>query len=73
MIYRILRKGEVRAGEQNVLSLNINSKRVMRCVSHQFALLNAEEEAVSPHLQKVAALADVLIHGEDNLISPVAE
>lgn len=42
MIYRILRKGEVRVNK-NVLSLNINSKRVMRCVSHRFALLNGKK------------------------------
>lgn len=42
MIYRILRKGEVRVNK-NVLSLNINSKRVMRCVSHRFALLSGKK------------------------------
>lgn len=42
MIYRILRKGEVRVNK-NVLSLNINSKRVMRCVFHRFALLSGKK------------------------------
>ncbi len=38
MIYRILRKGEVRVNKKRI-SLNINSKRVMKYVSHRFALL----------------------------------
>ena len=40
----------------------------MRCVSHRFALLNGEEEAVSPHLQKVAALADVILYEDDHIL-----
>ena len=50
MIYRILRKGEVR----------VNKKRV----KPEYKL----EEAVSPHLQKVAALADVILYEDDHIL-----
>ena len=67
MIYRILRKGEVRVNKKRIKP-EYNSKRVMRYVSHRFALLNGKKKAVSPHLQKVAALADVILYEDDYIL-----
>ena len=57
MIYRILRKGEVRVNKKRIKpEYKLEAGDEVRIPPVRVA--EREEEAVSPHLQKVAALAD---------------
>ncbi len=61
MIYRILRKGEVRVNKKRIKpEYKLEAGDEVRIPPVRVA--EREEEAVSPHLQKVAALADVILY-----------
>lgn len=67
MIYCILRKGEVRVNKKRIkleykLEAGDEVRILLVCVAER------EEEAVLPHLQKVAALADVILYEDDYIL-----
>jgi 23S rRNA pseudouridine955/2504/2580 synthase len=67
MIYRILRKGEVRVNKKRVKpEYKLEAGDEVRIPPVRVA--EREEEAVSPHLQKVAALADVILYEDDHIL-----
>ncbi len=67
MIYRILRKGEVRVNKKRIKpEYKLESGDEVRIPPVRVA--EREEEAVSPHLQKVAALADVILYEDDHIL-----
>lgn len=66
MIYRILRKGEVRVNKKRIKpEYKLEAGDEVRIPPVRVA--EREEEAVSPHLQKVAALADVILYEDDHI------
>lgn len=67
MIYRILRKGEVRVNKKRIKpEYKLEAGDEVRIPPVRVA--EREEEAVSPHLQKVAALADVILYEDDHIL-----
>jgi 23S rRNA pseudouridine955/2504/2580 synthase len=67
MIYRILRKGEVRVNKKRVKpEYKLEAGDEVRIPPVRVA--EREEEAVSPHLQKVAALSDVILYEDDHIL-----
>ena len=67
MIYRILRKGEVRVNKKRVKpEYKLEAGDEIRIPPVRVA--EREEEAVSPHLQKVSALADVILYEDDHIL-----
>lgn len=67
MIYRILRKGEVRVNKKRIKpEYKLEAGDEVRIPPVRIA--EREEEAVSPHLQKVAALADVILYEDDHIL-----
>ena len=67
MIYRILRKGEVRVNKKRVKpEYKLEAGDEVRIPPVRVS--EKEEEAVSPHLQKVAALADVILYEDDHIL-----
>lgn len=67
MIYRILRKGEVRVNKKRVKpEYKLEDGDEVRIPPVRVA--EREEEAVSPHLQKVAALSDVILYEDDHIL-----
>jgi len=67
MIYRILRKGEVRVNKKRIKpEYKIQDGDEIRIPPVRVA--EREEEAVSPHLQKVAALTDAIIYEDDHIL-----
>ena len=68
MIYRILRKGEVRVNKKRIKpEYKLEAGDEVRIPPVRVA--EREEEAVSPHLQKVAALADVILYEDDHILA----
>ncbi len=66
MIYRILRKGEVRVNKKRIKpEYKLEAGDEVRIPPVRVA---EQEEAVSPHLQKVAALADVILYEDDHIL-----
>ena len=67
MIYRILRKGEVRVNKKRVKpEYKLEAGDEVRIPPVRVA--EREEEAVSPKLQKVAALSDVILYEDDHIL-----
>ena len=67
MIYRILRKGEVRVNKKRVKpEYKLEAGDDVRIPPIRVA--EREEEAVSPKLQKVAALSDVILYEDDHIL-----
>jgi ribosomal 50S subunit-recycling heat shock protein len=67
MIYRILRKGEVRVNKKRVKpEYKIEAGDEVRIPPVRVA--EREEQAVSPHLNKVAALTDVILYEDDHIL-----
>ena len=67
MIYRILRKGEVRVNKKRIKpEYKLAAGDEVRIPPVRVA--EREEDAVSPHLQKVAALADVILYEDDHIL-----
>ncbi len=67
MIYRILRKGEVRVNKKRVKpEYKLEAGDEVRIPPVRVA--EREEEAVSPHLQKVAALSEVILYEDDHIL-----
>lgn len=67
MIYRILRKGEVRVNKKRIKpEYKLEAGDEVRIPPVRVA--EREEDAVSPHLQKVAALADVILYEDDHIL-----
>ena len=67
MIYRILRKGEVRVNKKRVKpEYKLEAGDEVRIPPVRVA--EREEEAVSPKLQKVAALSDVILYEDDYIL-----
>ncbi|VFS82194.1 Ribosomal large subunit pseudouridine synthase C [Kluyvera cryocrescens] len=67
MIYRILRKGEVRVNKKRVKpEYKLEDGDEVRVPPVRVA--EREEDAVSPHLQKVAALSDVILYEDDHIL-----
>lgn len=67
MIYRILRKGEVRVNKKRVKpEYKLEAGDEVRIPPIRVA--EREEEAVSPHLQKVAALSEVILYEDDHIL-----
>ena len=67
MIYRILRKCEVRVNKKRIKpEYKLEAGDEVRIPPVRVA--EREEEAVSPHLQKVAALADVILYEDDHIL-----
>ncbi len=67
MIYRILRKGEVRVNKKRIKpEYKLEAGDEVRIPPVRVA--EREEEAVSPHLQKVAALSDVILYEDDHIL-----
>ncbi|EIQ24439.1 pseudouridine synthase, RluA family protein [Shigella flexneri K-315] len=67
MIYRILRKGEVRVNKKRIKpEYKLEAGDEVRIPPVRVA--EREEEAVSPHLQKVATLADVILYEDDHIL-----
>lgn len=67
MIYRILRKGEVRVNKKRIKpEYKLEAGDEVRIPPVRVA--ERGEEAVSPHLQKVAALADVILYEDDHIL-----
>jgi 23S rRNA pseudouridine955/2504/2580 synthase len=67
MIYRILRKGEVRVNKKRVKpEYKLEDGDEVRIPPVRVA--EREEAPVSPHLQKVAALADAILYEDDHIL-----
>ncbi len=67
MIYRILRKGEVRVNKKRVKpEYKLLAGDEVRIPPVRVA--EREEEALSPHLDKVAALNDAIIYEDDHIL-----
>lgn len=67
MIYRILRKGEVRVNKKRVKpEYKLEAGDEVRIPPVRVA--EREEEVVSPRLQKVAALSDVILYEDDHIL-----
>ena len=67
MIYRILRKGEVRVNKKRVKpEYKLEAGDEVRIPPVRVA--EREEETVSPKLQKVAALSDVILYEDDHIL-----
>ena len=67
MIYRILRKGEVRVNKKRVKpEYKLEAGDEVRIPPVRVA--EREEEVVSPKLQKVAALSDVILYEDDHIL-----
>ena len=67
MIYRILRKGEVRVNKKRVKpEYKLEAGDEVRIPPVRVA--EREEEVVSPQLQKVAALSDVILYEDDHIL-----
>ena len=67
MIYRILRKGEVRVNKKRIKpEYKIQDGDEIRIPPVRVA--EREEVAVSPHLQKVAALTDAILYEDDHIL-----
>ena len=67
MIYRILRKGEVRVNKKRIKpEYKLQDGDEVRIPPVRVA--ERDEEAVSPHLKKVAALNDVILYEDDYLL-----
>lgn len=67
LIYRILRKGEVRVNKKRIKpEYKLEAGDEVRIPPVRVA--EREEEAVSPHLQKVAALSDVILYEDDHIL-----
>ncbi|CDL34832.1 Ribosomal large subunit pseudouridine synthase C [Enterobacter hormaechei] len=67
MIYRILRKGEVRVNKKRVKpEYKLEAGDEVRIPPVRVA--EREEEVVSPKLQKVAALRDVILYEDDHIL-----
>ena len=67
MIYRILRKGEVRVNKKRIKpEYKLEAGDEVRIPPVRVA--EREEDAVSPHLQKVAALSDVILYEDDHIL-----
>jgi len=67
MIYRILRKGEVRVNKKRVKpEYKLEDGDLIRIPPVRVA--EREEDAVSPHLQKVAALEHVILYEDDHIL-----
>lgn len=67
MIYRIIRKGEVRVNKGRTKpEYKLEAGDEIRIPPVRVS--EKEEEAVSPHLQKVAALNDVILYEDDHIL-----
>lgn len=67
MIYRILRKGEVRVNKKRIKpEYKLEDGDQVRIPPVRVA--EREEDAVSPHLQKVAALEHVILYEDDHIL-----
>ena len=67
MIYRILRKGEVRVNKKRVKpEYKLEAGDEVRIPPVRVE--EREEEVVSPRLQKVAALSDVILYEDDHIL-----
>ena len=67
MIYRILRKGEIRVNKKRVKpEYKLEDGDEVRIPPVRVA--EREEDAVSPHLQKVAALEHVILYEDDHIL-----
>ncbi|WP_259461902.1 S4 domain-containing protein, partial [Enterobacter sp. R1(2018)] len=67
MIYRILRKGEVRVNKKRVKpEYKLEDGDEVRIPPVRVA--EREEAPVSPHLQKVAALADAILYEDEHIL-----
>lgn len=67
MIYRILRKGEVRVNKKRIKpEYKLQANDELRIPPVRVA--EREEQMVSPHLQKVAALNDVILYEDDHIL-----
>lgn len=67
MIYRILRKGEVRVNKKRVKpEYKLEAGDEVRIPPVRVA--EREEGVVSPKLQKVAALSDVILYEDDHIL-----
>lgn len=67
MIYRILRKGEVRVNKKRVKpEYKIEDGDEIRIPPVRVA--EREEASVSPHLQKVAALTDAILYEDEHIL-----
>lgn len=67
MIYRILRKGEVRVNKKRTKpEYKLEAGDEVRIPPVRVA--ERDEEAVSPHLQKVAALEQVILYEDDHIL-----
>ncbi|WP_299997824.1 23S rRNA pseudouridine(955/2504/2580) synthase RluC [uncultured Cedecea sp.] len=67
MIYRILRKGEVRVNKKRIKpEYKLEEDDQVRIPPVRVA--EREEDAVSPHLQKVAALEHVILYEDDHIL-----
>lgn len=67
MVYRILRKGEVRVNKKRIEpEYKLEAGDEVRIPPVRVA--EREDEAVSPHLQKVAALADAILCEDDHIL-----
>ncbi len=67
MIYRILRKGEVRVNKKRIKpEYKLEAGDEVRIPPVRVA--EKEEEAVSPHLQKVAQLSEVILYEDDHIL-----
>ncbi|KEA52673.1 23S rRNA pseudouridylate synthase [Mangrovibacter sp. MFB070] len=67
MIYRILRKGEVRVNKKRIKpEYKLVDGDEVRIPPVRVA--EREEDAVSPHLQKVAALTDAILYEDDHIL-----
>ncbi|MEY8710148.1 23S rRNA pseudouridine(955/2504/2580) synthase [Mangrovibacter phragmitis] len=67
MIYRILRKGEVRVNKKRIKpEYKLVEGDEVRIPPVRVA--EREEDAVSPHLQKVAALTDAILYEDDHIL-----
>lgn len=67
MIYRILRKGEVRVNKKRIKpEYKLEANDEVRIPPVRVA--EREEQAVSPHLNKVAALNDVVIYEDEHIL-----
>lgn len=67
MIYRILRKGEVRVNKKRIKpEYKLEAGDEVRIPPVRVA--EREEQAVSPHLQKVSALTDAILYEDDHIL-----
>lgn len=67
MIYRIVRKGEVRVNKKRI-NPGYKLEAGDRVRIPPVRVAEREEEAVSPDLQKVAALSDVILYEDDHIL-----